>query len=51
MSKRKSGDELEILEKLEKKKQILLNSYFGSCSCFKKAKNNSKTKKTSFSAP
>ena len=43
MSKRKSDDELEILEKLVKKKQILLNSYLGCSSCFNKAKNNSKT--------
>ena len=47
----KSDDELEISEKLVKKKQVLLNSYFGFSSCFNKAKNNSKTKKTSSSAP
>ena len=44
MSERKSDDEFEILKKLVKKKQILLNSYFGSSSCFNKAR---KTKKTS----
>ena len=48
MSKRKSDDESEILEKLVKKKQILLNSYFGCPSCFNKANNDSKTKKTLF---
>ena len=48
MLKRKSDDEFEILKKLVKKKQILLNSYFGCSSCFNKAK---KTKKTSSSAP
>ena len=42
MLKRKSDDEFEILKKLVKKKQILLNSYFGCSSCFNKAK---KTKK------
>ena len=47
MSKRKSDDELEILEKLVKKKQILLNTYFVFSACFNKAKNDSKTKKTS----
>ena len=31
----------------EKKKQILLNSYFGCSSSFNKAKNDSKTRKTS----
>ena len=36
----------EILEKLVKKKQISLNSYFGCPLSFNKAKNNSKTKKT-----
>ena len=51
MSKRKSDDELEILEKLVKKKQILLNSYFGCSFCFNKIKNDNKTKKTSSSAP
>ena len=44
--KRKSDYELEILEKLLKKKQISLNSYFGCHLSFKKAKNDSKTKKT-----
>ena len=43
--KRKSDYELEILEKLLKKKQISLNSYFGCHLSFKKAKNDSKTKK------
>ena len=47
MSKRKGDDEFEILKKLVKKKQILLNSYFGCSSCFN---NASKTKKTSSSA-
>ena len=42
MLKRKSDDEFEILKKLVKKKQILLNFYFGCSSCFNKAK---KTKK------
>ena len=41
----KSDYELEILEKLLKKKQISLNSYFGCHLSFKKAKNDSKTKK------
>ena len=44
----KSDDELEILEKLVKK-QIFLNSYFGCSYYFNKAKNDSKTKKTSSS--
>ena len=35
-----------ILEKLVKKKQISLNSYFGCPLSFNKAKNDSKTKKT-----
>ena len=43
MIKRKSDDELEILEKLVKKKQISLNSYFGCPLSFNKAKSNSKT--------
>ena len=43
MIKRKSDDELEILEKLVKKKQISLNSYFGCRLSFNKAKSNSKT--------
>ena len=51
MSKRKSDDGLEILEKPVKKYQILLNSYFGCSSTSNKAKNNSKTKKTTSSAP
>ena len=51
MLKCKSDDKLEILEKLVKKlKQISLNSYFGCSSYFNKAKNNSKTKKTSSSS-
>ena len=50
MSKRKSDDGLEILEKPVKKYQILLN-YFGCSSTSNKAKNNSKTKKTTSSAP
>ena len=36
----------EILEKLVKKKQISLNSYFGCPLSFHKAKNDNKTKKT-----
>ena len=51
MPKRKSDDEFEILEKLVKKKHILLNSYFGCSSCFNKVKDDSKIKKTSSSAP
>ena len=43
MIKRKSDEELEILEKLVKKKQISLNSYFGCPLSFNKAKSNSKT--------
>ena len=43
-----SDDEFEILKKVVKKKQILLNSYFGCSSCFNKEKN---TKKTSSSEP
>ena len=35
-----------ILEKLVKKKQISLNSYFGCPLSFNKAKNDSKTKQT-----
>ena len=46
--KRKSDDELEILEKLLKKEQISRNSYFGSSLSFNKAKNGSKMKKTFF---
>ena len=45
MLKHKSDDGLEILEKPVKKKQILLNSYFGCSSTSNKAKNDSKTKK------
>ena len=45
MIKCKSDDELEILEKLVKKKQISLNSYFGCPLSFNKAKNDSKSKK------
>ena len=45
---RKSDREFEILEKLVKTKQILLNSYFGCSSCFNEAR---KTKKTSSSVP
>ena len=44
--KRKSDYEQEILEKLVKKKQISLNSYFGCPLSFNKAKNDSKTKQT-----
>ena len=46
MIKCKSDDELEILEKLVKKKQISLNSYFGCPLSFSKANSDSKTKKT-----
>ena len=50
--KRKSDDELQILEKpVKKKKQIFLNSYFSCSSCFNKVNNNSKTKKTSSWVP
>ena len=41
MSKCKSDDELEILEKPVKKKQILLNSFSGCCS----TSNNAKQRK------
>ena len=51
MLKCKSDNELEILEKLGKKKQILLHAYLGYSSCFNKAKNDSKTKKTPSSVP
>ena len=52
MSKCKSDDGLETMEKPVKKKQILLNTYFGCSSTSNKAKNDSKTKKTtSSSAP
>ena len=48
MLKRKSDDLLEI--KPVKKKQILLNSFFGCSSTSNNAKNNSKTKKNLSSA-
>ena len=52
MAKRKSDDGLEILKKPVKKKQILLNSFFGCSSTSNKVKNNSKIRKTtSSSAP
>ena len=51
MVKRKSDDELEILEKPLKKKQILLNSFFGCSSTSNNAKNDSKTKKTTLQVP
>ena len=51
MSKRKSDDELEILEKPVKKKQILLNSFFGCSYTSNNAKNDSKTEKTTSSVP
>ena len=51
MLKRKSDDELEILEKPVKKKQILLNSFFSCSSTSNNANNDSKTKKTTSSAP
>ena len=44
--KRKSDDELEILEKLMKKENFSFNSYFGCPQSLNKTKNNSKTKKT-----
>ena len=43
MLKLNSDDEFEILKKVVKKKQILLNSYFGCFSCFNKEKNTKKT--------
>ena len=46
MIKCKSDDELEIFEKLVKKKQISLNSYFGCPLSFNKAKSDGKTKET-----
>ena len=46
MMKRKTIMSQEILEKLVKKKQISLNSYFGCPLSFHKAKNDNKTKKT-----
>ena len=46
MLKCRSDDELEILEKLVKKKWISLNSYFGCSSSFNNVKNDSKTKNT-----
>ena len=51
MPKCKKDDELEILEKPVKKKQILLYSFLGCSSTSNNAKNNSKTKKTNSSAP
>ena len=51
MSKRKSDDDLEILEKPVKKKQILLNSFFSCSSTSNNANSDSKTKKTTSSAP
>ena len=51
MSKCKSDDDLEILEKPVKKKQILLNSFFSCSSTSNNANNDSKTKKTTSSAP
>ena len=52
MSKCKSDDTLEILEKPMKKKQILLSFYFCCSSTSNKVKNDSKTKKaTSSSEP
>ena len=49
MMKRKTIMSQEMLEKLVKKKQISLNSYFGCPLSFHKAKNDNKTMKTSFS--
>ena len=46
MMKRKTIMSQEMLEKLVKKKQISLNSYFGCPLSFHKAKNDNKTKKT-----
>ena len=46
MTKRRTIMSQEILEKLVKKKQISLNSYFGCPLSFHKAKNDNKTKKT-----
>ena len=46
MTKRKTIMSQEILEKLVKKKQISLNSYFGCPLSFHKAKNDNKTMKT-----
>ena len=51
MLKRKSDDELEILENPVKKKQISLNSFFGCSFTSNNAKNDSKTKKTTLSVP
>ena len=51
MVKRKSDDELEILENPVKKKQISLNSFFGCSFTSNNAKNDSKTKKTTSSVP
>ena len=50
MSKHKSDDGLEILEKPVKKNQILLNFYFGCSSTSNKVKKDSKTKKTTSSS-
>ena len=50
MLKCKSDDELETLEKPVKKKQILLNFYFGCSSTSNKAKKDTKTKKTTSSS-
>ena len=46
MMKRKTIMSQEMLEKLVKKKQISLNSYFGCPLSFHKAKNDNKTMKT-----
>ena len=46
MLKCRSDDELEVLEKLVKMKQISLNSYSGCSLSFNNVKNYSKTKKT-----
>ena len=46
MLKCKIDDELEIFEKLVKKKQLLLNSNFVCSLSFNKAKSDSKTNKT-----
>ena len=46
MMKRKTIMSQEMLEKLMKKKQISLNSYFGCPLSFHKAKNDNKTMKT-----
>ena len=46
MLKQKSDDELAIMEKPLKKKQISLNSYSSCSSSSNKAKTNNETKKT-----